>query len=396
MISLETLQDAQKTLKGVARLTPLFSASNIGEGVYVKAENLQLTGSFKLRGAYYKISRLTPEEKKRGIIASSAGNHAQGVALSATKSGIKSTICIPAGAPLAKIEATKKYGADVVLVPGVFDDAYNKALELSKEHGYTFVHPFNDEYVISGQGTIGLEIIEQLPDVDTVIVPVGGGGLISGIAYAIKSLKPQCKVIGVQAENAPSMYVSIKNGTPTEVTPTTTIADGIIVKKPGDITFEMCSKYVDEIVTVNEDEISAAVLKLLETQKLVAEGSGAAPVAAVMFGKVPSDTNKKTVCVVSGGNLDMAILSRVINKGLSESGRMCSISTRVVDKPGHLMNLLNVISQSGANIVSINHSREAKLSNVTNCVVNMLLETKNVEHISDIENALKSKGYEII
>ncbi len=395
MISLEMIYDAKRVLQDVARTTPLSPAPKIGEGVYIKSENLQLTGSFKLRGAYYKIHSLTPEEKAKGVIACSAGNHAQGVALSATMSGIKSIICMPAGAPLAKVEATKGYGAEVVLVPGVYDDAYAKAVELTNEHGYTFAHPFNDERVIAGQGTIGLEILNQLPDVDTVVVPIGGGGLISGVAYAVKSIKPDCKVIGVQAAGAASMYVSRKNGEPTELASVSTIADGIAVKKPGDLTFEICSKYVDEIVTVTEDEIASAILSLMENQKTVSEGAGAVSVAAVMFGKVPTE-GKKTVCVVSGGNIDVTMLSRIITKGLSKSGRTCEITTKVMDKPGQLINLLHIVSETGANIVRVNHSREAKLSDVTNCVVTMVLETRNRQHVEEIENALTEKGYELI
>ena len=394
MISLEMLYDARRVLKDVARTTPLSEATKIGKGIYIKSENLQLTGSFKLRGAYYKIHCLTPEEKAKGVIACSAGNHAQGVALSASMSNIKSIICMPAGAPIAKVEATKKYGAEVVLVPGVYDDAYAKAVELTEQNGYTFAHPFNDERVIAGQGTIGLEILEQLNDVDTVVVPIGGGGLISGVAYAIKSIKPECKVIGVQAAGAASMYVSRKNGAPTELSSVSTIADGIAVKKPGDLTFELCSKYVDDIVTVSEDEIASAILKLMECQKTVSEGAGAVSVAAVMFGKVPTE-GKKTVCVVSGGNIDVTMLSRIITKGLSKSGRMCEITTKVMDKPGQLISLLQVVSDTGANIIRVNHSREAKLSDVTNCVVTMTLETRDPEHVKEIENALLAKGYEI-
>ena len=394
MISLEMLYDARRVLKDVARTTPLSEATKIGKGIYIKSENLQLTGSFKLRGAYYKIHCLTPEEKAKGVIACSAGNHAQGVALSASMSNIKSIICMPAGAPIAKVEATKKYGAEVVLVPGVYDDAYAKAVELTEQNGYTFAHPFNDERVIAGQGTIGLEILEQLNDVDTVVVPIGGGGLISGVAYAIKSIKPECKVIGVQAAGAASMYVSRKNGAPTELSSVSTIADGIAVKKPGDLTFELCSKYVDDIVTVSEDEIASAILKLMECQKTVSEGAGAVSVAAVMFGKVPTE-GKKTVCVVSGVNIDVTMLSRIITKGLSKSGRMCEITTKVMDKPGQLISLLQVVSDTGANIIRVNHSREAKLSDVTNCVVTMTLETRDPEHVKEIENALLAKGYEL-
>ncbi len=395
MVTLEMIQQAQQNLKGVARMTPLISAQKIGENISIKAENLQLTGSFKLRGAYNKISSLTPEEKAKGVIACSAGNHAQGVALSATKNGIKSTICIPAGAPLSKVEATKGFGGDVVLVPGVYDDAYAKAVELTKEHGYTFVHPFDDEKVIAGQGTIGLEILEQEPHVDAVFVAIGGGGLASGVACAIKSMKPDCKIYGVQAAGAPSMYDSINKGEIIELKSVSTIADGIAVKKPGNLTFEMCKKYLDGVVTVTEDEIATAILTLMETQKTVAEGAGATSVAAAMFHKVPELKGKNIVCVISGGNIDVSILSRVITKGLTKTGRITEIQTKVLDKPGQLINLLQLISNAGANIINIDHHREVKKSDVNSCIVSMVLETKNIEHSNEICKTLQENGYEI-
>lgn len=395
MLTLEMIQEAQTALRGIARRTPLDSAAKIADNLYIKAENLQLTGAFKLRGAYNKIRSLTPEEASHGVIACSAGNHAQGIALSATKLGIKSIICMPAGAPISKVEATKKYGAEVVLVPGVYDDAAREAERLTKEHGYTFAHPFNDEYVMAGQGTIGLEILEQLPEVEQVVVPIGGGGLISGVAVAIKSLKPSCKVIGVQAASVASMYTSRKAGKVTTVSDGDTIADGIHVLTPGSLTFELCEKYVDEIVTVEEDEIAAAILALMEGQKTVAEGAGATPVAACMFGKVDIST-KKTVCVVSGGNVDVTTLSRIITKGLSKTGRIAEITTKVADKPGNLIQLLQVVSDAGANVVSINHSREDKQSDVGACIVSMVLETRNNEHVEKIEKALASKGYSLL
>lgn len=395
MLTLEMIKDAKEALKGVARKTPLDPAPKIGNNVYIKAENLQLTGSFKLRGAYNKIRSLSKEEAAKGVIACSAGNHAQGVAISATKLGIKSIICMPAGAPMSKVEATKGYGAEAVLVPGVYDDAAKEAERLRNENGYTFAHPFNDPYVMAGQGTIGLEILEQLPEVEQVVVPIGGGGLISGIAYAIKSLKPSCRVVGVQAAGAASMYTSLQQGAPVELKSVSTIADGIAVKKPGDLTFEICKKYVDEVVTVNEDEIASAMLQLMEGQKTVSEGAGATPVAAVMFGRV--DTTKlKTVCVVSGGNVDVTTLSRVITKGLSKSGRIVEITTKVTDKPGSLMQLLQVIADTGANIVSINHAREDKQSDIGACIVTMVLETRNQEHIQQIEMELTAHRYHII
>ena len=395
MVSLEMLFDAQRVLREVATVTPVIKADKIAENIYLKSENFQLTGSFKLRGAYYKISTLTPEEAAKGVIACSAGNHAQGVALSATRKGIKSVICMPAGAPISKVEATKGYGGEVVLVPGVYDDAAKKAEELMQEEGYTFVHPFNDEKVIAGQGTIGLEIIQQLPDVEAVYVPIGGGGLISGVSYAIKALKPDCKVIGVQALGAPSMYESRKKGEVIELEKVATIADGIAVKKPGDLTFEMCQKYVDEIVTVSEEEIATAILTLMEKQKTVAEGAGATALAAAMFDKA-NLKGKKSVCIVSGGNIDVNTLSRVITQGLNKTGRIANIETKVVDKPGQLISLLQLISHTGANIISINHEREDLRSEVNLCVVTMVLETRNTEHVNQIKELLVSNGYEIL
>ncbi|SFP51516.1 L-threonine ammonia-lyase [Oscillibacter sp. PC13] len=392
MLTLDMVQEAQTALKGIARLTPLDPAPKLGPNIYIKAENLQLTGAFKLRGAYNKIRSLSPEEASLGVIACSAGNHAQGIALSASKLGIKSIICMPAGAPISKVEATRGYGAEVVLVPGVYDDAAREAERLTAEHGYTFAHPFNDPLVIAGQGTIGLEILKQLPDVDQIVVPIGGGGLISGIAFAVKQLKPSCKIVGVQAAGAASMYLSRHAGGPTELRSVATIADGIAVKKPGDLTFALCQQYVDEIVTVSEDEIASAILALMEGQKTVAEGAGATPVAACMFGKVHTEM-RKTVCVVSGGNVDVTTLSRIITKGLSKDGRLVELTTKVVDKPGSLLQMLQIIADSGANILSINHAREDKHSDVGACIVSMVLETRNADHIEEISKALTSRGY---
>lgn len=395
MLTLEMLQEAQLALRGIARRTPLDPAQKLGKNIYIKAENLQLTGAFKVRGAYNKIRSLSPEEAARGVIACSAGNHAQGIALSATKLGIKSIICMPSGAPISKVEATKGYGAEVVLVPGVYDDAAREAERLTREHGYTFAHPFNDPLVIAGQGTIGLEILEQLPDVEQVVVPIGGGGLISGIAFAIKQLKPDCRVIGVQAAGAASMYLSRHAGGPTELRSVATIADGIAVKKPGDLTFALCQQYVDEIVIVSEDEIASAILALMEVQKTVAEGAGATPVAACMFGKVDT-SEKKTVCVVSGGNVDVTTLSRIITKGLSKSGRLVELTTKVVDKPGSLLQMLQLVSQSGANILTINHAREDQNSEVGACIVSMVLETRDANHIEAIRQSLTAGGYPLL
>ena len=301
---------------------------------------------------------------------------------------------MPEGAPISKVEATRNYGAEVVLVPGVYDDAAREAERLSKEHGYTFAHPFNDPYVIAGQGTIGLEILEQLPEVEQVVVPIGGGGLISGVAFAIKQLKPSCKVIGVQAGVVASMYASRQAGKVTTVPDAATLADGIHVLTPGSLTFEMCQKYVDEIVTVSEDEIAAAILALLEVQKTVAEGAGATPVAVCISGKV--DTTKKTVCVVSGGNVDVTTLSRVITRGLTYGGRLTTITTKLADRAGSLANLLNVVGGTGANVVRIHHEREDVNSEVNACVVSMVLETRNADHVQKIKDELTAKGYSLL
>lgn len=397
MLTLNCIYRASFALKNVIRKTDLIYAPQINpeSQIYLKPENLQYTGSFKLRGACYKISRLTDEEKAKGVIACSAGNHAQGVALGATKHGIKSLICLPEGAPISKVEATKRYGAEVCLVPGVYDDAYKKALELKEEMGYTFIHPFDDEYVIAGQGTIGLELLNQLPDVDVVIVPVGGGGLISGVAYALKSLKPSVKVYGVQAQGAPSMLRSIEHAKRECLASVATVADGIAVKEPGEHTFELCSKYVDGIVTVTEDEICAAILALMEQQKLIAEGAGAVSVAAAMFNKVPV-AGKKTICVVSGGNIDVTILSRVISRGLNMSGRSYTVTLDLHDRPGELMGVAAVIARLGGNIISVLHERNNNTSNVTACFLRLVMETRNAEHIAQIRNALLEAGYSIV
>lgn len=397
MLDISEIYNAAKVLKPVVRHTTIIESPKINSKgqIFLKTENLQLTGSFKLRGAYYKISQLSDEEKSRGVIACSAGNHAQGVALGATHNGIKSLICLPAGAPISKVEATKALGAEVCLVSGVYDDAYEKALELRNKYGYTFVHPFDDEKVIAGQGTIGLEILEDMPDVDAVVVPVGGGGLISGVAFAIKSLRPDVKVYGVQAEGAASMVKSITEGCRKHLSNVSTIADGIAVKEPGVNTFDLCNRYVDELVTVSEDEIAASILALIEQQKLVAEGAGAVSVAAAMFDKIPIE-NKKVVCIVSGGNIDVNILNRVINRGLTKSGRNCSLTIMLYDKPGQLSGVCNVIAQLGGNIISVNHERTNASTHITGCTIRVTLETRNQEHITTIIDGLTKAGYKII
>lgn len=397
MLTLDRIYHASYVLKSVLRPTSVIPAPGINpeSDIILKTENLQVTGSFKVRGSYYKISQLTEEEKAKGVIACSAGNHAQGVALAARENKIKSIICLPDGAPISKVEATKSYGAEVCLVKGVYDDAYAKALELRDKEGYTFIHPFNDEYVIAGQGTIGLELVEQVPDLEAVIVPIGGGGLIAGVAFALKQLNPSIKVYGVQAAGAPSMYRSKKSGEIVNLDSVSTIADGIAVKTPGDLTYELCSKYVDDIALVTDDEISAAILTLMEQQKLVTEGAGAVAVAAAMFNKVPIK-GKKTVCLLSGGNIDVTILSRVIKRGLLMSGRSCQLLIELLDKPGQLKDVSAIIADLGGNVISVHHERANEGSDVNGCYLRVTLETRNYEHIHQIKDALIKHGFKII
>lgn len=397
MLTLEKIYKASEVLKEVAGKTDILPASKIfcDNHIFLKTENIQSTGSFKVRGAYFKISELTEEEKKRGVIACSAGNHAQGVALAATKHGVKSLICLPEGAPISKIQSTKGYGADVCLVKGVYDDAYQKALELKEQYGYTFVHPFDDEDVIAGQGTVALEILEDMPKVDAIVVPIGGGGLISGIAYTIKNLKSKIKVYGVQAEGAPSMYRSVKEGAPITLDEVNTIADGIAVKHPGTLTYELTKKYVDDIFTVSEDEIATAIVTLMERKKMVAEGAGAVSVAAAMFNKLPLK-DKNVVCIVSGGNIDVNKLSRVITRGLINSGRRCSLTLRLMDKPGQFSEVARVLAEHGANVISAFHERASTDADINFCYIKLDLETRDFEHIETIKHALEAEGFRIV
>ncbi len=395
-LTLDKVYHAAFILKEVIRKTDMIPARRLSDTceMYLKTECLQVTGSFKVRGAYYKISQLSDEEKKRGVIACSAGNHAQGVALAATRSGVRSLICLPDGAPISKVESTKALGAEVCLVKGVYDDAYAKAIELKDKYGYTFIHPFDDADVIAGQGTIGLEILDQLDDVDAVVVPVGGGGLISGVAFAIKSLRPDVKVYGVQAAGAPSMYNAIRDHKIETLDSVSTIADGIAVKTPGEHTFKYVSEYVDGIVTVTEDEICSAILALIEKQKMIAEGAGAVSVAAVMFDKIPVK-GKKVCCLVSGGNIDVTILSRVIKRGLLKSGRTYSVCIELMDKPGQLKEVSRIIADLGGNVIAVHHERGNESSDINGCFLRILMETRNFEHIESIKKALLDAGFKL-
>ena len=397
MLTLDKIYHAAYVLRQVARKTDLIAAPALADDceLYLKTENLQVTGSFKVRGAYYKISQLSEEEKAHGIIACSAGNHAQGVALAAARSGIESVICMPDGAPISKVEATKAYGAKVELVKGAYDDAAARAQQLQKEKGCTFIHPFDDDAVIAGQGTIGLEILDQLADVDAVLVPVGGGGLVSGVAFAIKQLRPQCKVYGVQAAAAPSMRDSVAAGEQITLDSVSTFADGIAVKHPGDITFKMVNEYVDGVVTVTEDEIAAAILALIEKQKMIAEGAGAVAVAAVMFHKVEL-AGKKVVALVSGGNIDVTILNRVITRGLVMSGRSATLVIALEDKPGQLQGVSEIISRCGGNVVQVYHDHADPNMAINSCYLRIGLETRDHAQVQQIRDELTAAGFKLV
>lgn len=396
MLSLDKVFNAQTVLKSIIRETKLVRAYGIAPEceLYLKPENLQITGSFKVRGSAYKIAMLSDEEKERGVVACSAGNHAQGVALAATKNGIHSLICLPDTAPISKVEATKGYGAEVCLVAGCYDDAYQKALELRDSQGYTFVHPFDDENVIAGQGTIALEILNDLDNIDAIVVPIGGGGLISGIAYTVKQIRPSIKVYGVQVNGAPSMYNSIKNNQIECLPSVQTIADGIAVKQPGENTFKLISEYVDDIVLVSDDEVSSAILALIEKQKMIAEGAGATAVAAVLAKKLPVE-GKRVVCLVSGGNIDVTSLSRVIDRGLLNSGRSSSLLIELIDKPGQLKDIARIIADCGGNVTGV-HYEKGNTESVNGCFLRMEMETRDFEHVRQIIESLRSEGFKIV
>ena len=397
MLTLDKIYHASYVLKDVIRRTELIPAPYLNKkgNIFLKPENLQLTGSFKVRGSYYKISQLSAEEKAKGVIACSAGNHAQGVALAATKNGIKSTICLPDCAPISKVEATRGYGAEICLVEGVYDDAYKRAIELRDEMGYTFIHPFDDIDVIAGQGTIGLELIDQMKDVEVVVVPIGGGGLISGVAFALKSLNPNIKVYGVQAAGAPSMKNSIDHKQIESLDSVSTIADGIAVKQPGENTFSFCSQYVDGIVTVTDDEVSSAILSMLEHQKIITEGAGAVAAAAVMFDKIPVE-GKNVICVVSGGNIDVNILDRVIKRGLFTSGRSALLKVELLDKPGQLLKISQIIAEHGGNVISVHHERANASMDINGCFLRVNMETRNFAQVEEINKALLKAGFTIL
>jgi threonine dehydratase len=399
VVTIEMIKEAAETIKSSIKRTQTLECPSLfektGNKVFLKLENLQKTGSFKIRGAMNKIMNLTDEEKSHGVIASSAGNHAQGVALGATALGIKSTIVMPGTAPFSKVIATKAYGAEVVQVGTVYDDAYKKACEIQKETGATFIHPFDDPYVIAGQGTIGLEILEDIDDIDIVLVPIGGGGICSGIAKAIKTLKPSTKIIGVEPANAASMMEAVREGHPCTIKTSPTIADGIAVARAGDLTCRMISEYVDEIVTVTEGEIATGILYLLEKGKILAEGAGASTVAAVLSGKI-KEKNKKVCCVISGGNADITAIERIINAALIREGRKVEINVELLDKAGELEKLLMILSENKANILRINQSMYRADAKMNSQVATIAIECKDATHRDDIIAKIKSAGYNLM
>ena len=401
MVTLQMIQEAQESLKGIARKTPLENANRLGENIYIKSENLQLTGAFKIRGAYNKIRSLTPEEASHGVIACSAGNHAQGIALSATKLGIKSVICMPEGAPISKVEATRNYGAEVVLVPGVYDDAAREAERLSKEHGYTFAHPFNDPYVIAGQGTIGLEILEDVPNVTDVVVPLGGGGLGAGVALAIKTFKPEVRVIGAIPEGSPAWKNSLAAGHVVAADQVRTSAEGVAVKRPGDLTFALLNEFLDDIVTVTERDINEMILLMLEKHKLVVEAAGAVSLAALEHLNLRSRKFAEAkgphvvVPIMSGGNEDTVSIGAVIQKGMITRGRIMHFEVELPDTPGQLVKVATLLAEQRANVIALDHDQFKASSHYANAVaLGVTVETNGPDHIDRVLEALREAGFQ--
>ncbi len=394
---LENIEKARQNLRGIIKETPLmfsdFYSKEYGCQIYIKPENLQVTGSFKIRGAYNKIANLTEAEKEKGIIASSAGNHAQGVAFSAHAKNIRSTIVMPNVTPLLKIDATKAYGSQVVIHGDVYDEAYNKAMSLSEEHGYTFIHPFDDYDVLCGQGTIGLEILDELESVDEILVPVGGGGLIAGIASAVKAKNPAIKVIGVEPVGAMSMKISIEEGLITRLSSLKTSAEGVAVKQPGKLPFAMVKNFVDEIISVSEKDIMENVLLLMEKQKIVSETAGVVPLAAL---KKVAKPGKKVVCLVSGGNIDMVTISSIINQGMISRGRIMCFSVDLPDKPGQLLKVAGLLAENNANVIELEHNQFKALDRYSNKVaLEVTVETNGHDHIKQILDILEDHGFDV-
>jgi threonine dehydratase len=395
-VSIEDIYAAEKKLQSVIKKTeliesPVFS-NECGNRVFIKPENLQVTGAFKIRGAFNKLSQLSDEEKSRGVIASSAGNHAQGIGYAAQLLGIKATVVMPATTPIIKVEATRNYGADVVLYGDSYDEAYKKARELEAEHNYVFVHPFDDLDVIIGQGTVALEILSQLEDVDEILVPIGGGGLASGIAFAAKMLKPTIRIIGVEPEGACCITASLANNQVTELDKVDTIADGAAVKRPGTLTFEFIREFVDEVITVSDFDIAEAILLLIEKHKLITEGAGALSLAGL---KKLSSKNKKVVCLVSGGNIDILTISAIINKALVFRGRLFCFTINLPDKPGELLHVAKIISELNANVIKLDHNQSKVMDSFKQVQLEVTVETNGHSHVEEIEAAFQKNGIEI-
>jgi threonine dehydratase len=398
-ITLDDIRKAREVVHGTIIRTPMLPdnrlSHEIGANAFVKAENLQRSGSFKIRGAYNKISNLTPEEKQRGVVTGSAGNHAQGVAMAARLHGIKATIVFPEYAPLNKISATKKQGAEVILHGSSFDEAVAHSKELGAEHGFTYVHAFDDPMIIAGQGTTGLEIAEDLPDANVIVVPIGGGGIISGIAIAAKELIPGVRIVGVQSENCASIRPSLAAGKPIVADFRATIADGIAVKRPGDLTLPIVQKYVDEIVEVSDEEIARAIYHGIQNNRLVVEGAGAAGVAALLAGKIKTNPNDKVCAVLCGGNIDANLLNRVIEQALVEEGRYVLLKVLVPDRPGNLATLLKLAADAGANVIEVFHRRAMWLAPLGKVGIELLLEVRDNDHARSVEASFSAAGYQV-
>lgn len=395
-INLSDIEAAEKTLNGVVNNTKLIYSMDFsneyGNEVYLKTENLQKTGSFKLRGAYNKVNSLPEDKKKKGLIASSAGNHAQGVAYAAKELGIKATIVMPKNTPLVKVQSTKKFGANVVLTGDCYDDAYNEARRLEKEEGYTFIHPFDDPLVMAGQGTVALEILKELPETDIIIVPIGGGGLISGVAVAAKTLKPEVKIIGVEAIGAMAMKESFDKNDLVQLDCVDTIADGSAVKCPGQKTFDIVREYVDEIITVNDFELSEMVYTLMDKHKMVAEATGALSLAALRKLEV---TGQKVACVISGGNIDVITISEIINRGLLFKGRLFCFSVKLKDTPGELLRIAEILSEKSANVIKLEHNQFKAIDRLRQVLLEITVETNGHDHVNEIIAELNKYGYSI-
>ena len=398
-VKLSDIQDARKILQGIIIPTPIISdeklTKEIGANSYLKAECLQRGGSFKLRGAYNKISRLTDDEKQRGVIAASAGNHAQGVALAARLQNTRAIIVLPENAPLTKIVATRAQGAEVILKGASFDEAFAYSKELEAKHNYTYVHAFDDDLIIAGQGTIGWEIVEDLPAATVVVVPIGGGGIISGIALAVKNLLPNVRVIGVQAENIAPVNQSLKAGEPVEISPSPTIADGIAVKRPGERTLKIIKEYVDEVVEVSEEEIARGIFHCVQNSRLVVEGAGAAGVAALLAKKIKLKPDDTVCTVLCGGNIDANLLARVLEQVLVRQGRYMMLKLLVPDRPGMLAPLLNQVAETGANVIEVFHRRAMWLAPLGRVGIEMLLEVRDEQHGREVFRHLETVGYHV-